>query len=86
MSRVFLIILDSFGIGELPDADAFGDVGSNTIKSCSTSDKFDLPNMKALGLFNIDGIDFLEGAESPEGAYARLAERSKGKDTRHIFS
>ena len=81
MSRVFLIILDSFGIGELPDADAFGDVGSNTIKSCSTSDKFDLPNMKALGLFNIDGIDFLEGAESPEGAYARLAERSKGKDT-----
>ena len=81
MSRVFLIILDSFGIGELPDADAFGDVGSNTIKSCSTSDKFDLPNMKALGLFNIDGIDFLEGVESPSGAYARLAEKSKGKDT-----
>ena len=57
MKRVFLIVLDSFGIGEEPDADLFGDVGSNTIKSCASSEYFDLPNMAKLGLFNIDGVD-----------------------------
>lgn len=81
MSRVFLIVLDSFGIGEMPDAGLFGDTGANTIRSCATSDGFNLPNMKKLGLFNIEGIDFLEDEASPEGAFARLAERSMGKDT-----
>ncbi|MBO4346896.1 MAG: phosphopentomutase [Lachnospiraceae bacterium] len=57
MKRVFLIVLDSFGIGEEPDADQFGDVGSNTIKTCSQSSFFDMPNMAKLGLFNIDGVD-----------------------------
>ena len=57
MKRVFLIILDSFGIGEEPDADLFGDVGSDTIKTCSQSPFFDMPNMAKLGLFNIDGVD-----------------------------
>ena len=57
MKRVFLIVLDSFGIGEEPDADLFGDVGSNTIKSCASSEYFDMPNMAKLGLFNIDGVD-----------------------------
>ena len=57
MKRVFLIVLDSFGIGEEPDAEKFGDVGSNTIRSCSTSAMFDMPNMAKLGLFNIDGVD-----------------------------
>lgn len=81
MSRVFIIVLDSFGIGEMPDSPDFGDEGANTLRSCSTSDKFSLPNMERLGLFNIEGVDFLEGADTPTGAYARLAERSRGKDT-----
>ena len=65
----------------MPDAEAFGDTGANTIRSCSTSDRFHLPNMKKLGLFNIDGIDFLEGCDNPTGLYARLKEASSGKDT-----
>ena len=57
MKRVFLIVLDSFGIGEMPDAAAFGDAGSNTIKACSTSSTFHIPNMKKLGILEIDGVD-----------------------------
>lgn len=80
--RVFLIVLDSCGIGEEPDAEAFGDVGSNTLKSCSTSEYFNMPNMKRLGLFNIDGVkDWAEGVPNPEAAVARLREASMGKDT-----
>ncbi len=81
MSRFFIIVLDSFGVGELPDAEAFGDAGANTIRSCSRSEHFRLPNMRELGLFNIDGIDFLEGVDEPKGRYARLKEASSGKDT-----
>lgn len=81
MSRVFLIVLDSFGIGEEPDADKFGDVGANTLRSCSTAKDFKLDNMKKLGLFNIDGIDYLEGVDSHTGRIARLKEASNGKDT-----
>ena len=58
--RVFLIVLDSFGIGELPDAENYGDKGSNTLKAVSRSDKFNLANLKKLGLFNIDGFDVCE--------------------------
>jgi len=54
--RVFLFVLDSFGIGEAPDAAAFGDAGANTIASVATSDKFQVPNMAKLGLFNLDGV------------------------------
>mgnify|MGYP004545081129 CR=1 FL=1 len=79
--RVFLIVLDSFGIGEMPDADKFGDVGANTIRSVATSKEFVVPNMARLGLFNIDGVTCRPKAEKPAGAYARLMERSKGKDT-----
>lgn len=79
--RVFLFVLDSFGIGEMPDAASFGDVNVNTIRSCSTSPYFSMPNMQKIGLFNIDGVDCREGAEHPTGRYARLAEASKGKDT-----
>jgi len=79
--RVFLIVLDSFGIGEMPDADKFGDVGSNTFKSVYESGRLYVPNMKALGLFNIDGVTFGKKEENPVGAYARLEEKSFGKDT-----
>ncbi|MCR5033180.1 MAG: phosphopentomutase [Lachnospiraceae bacterium] len=79
--RVFLFVLDSFGIGEMPDAASFGDVNVNTIRSCSRSPYFSMPNMQKIGLFNIDGVDFLESVEAPTGRFARLAEASKGKDT-----
>lgn len=79
--RIFLIVLDSFGIGEMPDAHLYADEGSNTLLSCYKQKELDIPNMKKLGLFNIDGIDFGEKEENPIGAYGRLAEKSKGKDT-----
>lgn len=81
MKRVFLIVLDSVGIGELPDAALFGDEGSNTVKAAATSPYFSMPNMKKLGLFNIDGMDWAQGEEAPAGAFGRLAETSMGKDT-----
>ncbi len=79
--RIFLIVLDSFGIGELPDAHIYGDEGSNTLLSCYKQKELHIPNMKKLGLFNIDGINFGEKEKAPLGAYGRLAEKSKGKDT-----
>lgn len=88
MKRVFLIVLDSFGIGEMKDAHEYGDAGSNTIKACSTSSKFHIPNMKRLGLLNIDGVDvspckedWVTKEEPIIGAYGRMREASKGKDT-----
>lgn len=81
IKRVFLIVLDSVGIGELPDAADFGDAGSNTLRSCYKSGKLNVPNMQKLGLFNIDGIDYAEPYDKPSGAFGRLAEKSKGKDT-----
>ena len=79
--RVFLIVLDSCGIGEEPDAADYGDEGSNTLGACATSLYFDMPNMKKLGLFNIDGVTCRPKESAPEGAFARLREISKGKDT-----
>ena len=81
MKRAFLIVLDSFGIGNAPDAADFGDKGSNTIKTVSASPKFVIKNMKRMGLFNIDGVDCCEKESDPAGAYGRFFELSKGKDT-----
>ena len=81
MKRIFLIVLDSFGIGAMPDAEAFGDAGVNTLAACATSQKLHIPNMIAAGLGNIDGVACLPKADAPVGAYARLTERSMGKDT-----
>ena len=81
IKRVFLIVLDSFGIGEMPDAALYGDEGSNTLKSCYIQDSFNVPNMARLGLFNIDGVDFAMNSADPVGAYGRMTEKSKGKDT-----
>jgi phosphopentomutase len=81
MKRIFLIVLDSFGIGAMPDAVSFGDVDVNTLRSCATCDKLHVPNMIAAGLGNIDGVDCLPKTATPVGAYARLTERSMGKDT-----
>lgn len=79
--RIFLIVLDSYGIGELPDAADFGDEGSNTLRSITKSKEYHTPLMKKIGLFNIDGVDYIEGVDSPEGSFGRFAEVSKGKDT-----
>ena len=81
MKRIFLFVLDSCGVGELPDAAAFGDLGSNTLRSCATSSKFSIPNLIAAGMGHIDGVDYLPRTENPTGAVARLAEQSMGKDT-----
>lgn len=81
MKRVFLIVLDSVGIGEMPDAADYGDKGSNTVKACFHNKNFNMPNMKKMGLFNIDGMDYAESEESPTGSFARMEEVSKGKDT-----
>lgn len=81
MKRVFLIVLDSFGIGAMEDAGEYGDFGVNTIRSVSTSSYFHVPNMKKLGLFNIDGVELGEKEEEPTAVFARMTEASKGKDT-----
>ena len=81
MKRIFLIVLDSFGIGALPDAADFGDTGANTLASCAASDKLHIPNLTAAGLGNIDGVTCIPKTDTPTGAYGRMAERSRGKDT-----
>lgn len=83
MKRVFLIVLDSFGIGEMEDAQSFGDFEVNTLGSVSTSSFFDVPNLKKMGLFNIEGIkcNNKEPVDYPIATVARLRELSKGKDT-----
>ena len=79
--RVFVIVLDSFGIGAAPDAADFGDAGANTIKGVAGTGILSLPNMISLGLGNIDGVDAIGKVENPRATYARLEERSRGKDT-----
>ena len=81
IKRVFLIVLDSLGIGEMPDAERFGDRGANTLKRISHSPEFKVDNLIRLGLGNIDGIDYLNRAESPLAAVGRMTEKSAGKDT-----
>lgn len=81
MKRVFLIVLDSFGIGAMPDSADYGDIGVNTLASISKSEKFKIENLKKLGLFNIDGIDCCDGVDTHTAAICRLAELSRGKDT-----
>ena len=79
--RIFLIVLDSYGIGEMPDAHLFGDEGANTLSSIVKSEKYDTPNLKKLGLFNIDGVDCFEKEKYPIASFARVSEASNGKDT-----
>ncbi len=81
MKRVFLIVLDSCGIGALPDAAAFGDAGCDTLRRIAASPSFDATNMRRLGLGNIDGVDYIGATDTPSAAVARLAEQSMGKDT-----
>lgn len=79
--RVFLIVLDSVGIGELPDAAGYGDTGSHTLKACFNTGNLNVPNLQRLGLFNIEGIGCGNAVKNPAAAFARMSEASAGKDT-----
>ena len=81
MTRVFLIVLDSLGIGQMPDGEAFGDVGVNTLAACAATGNLHIPNLIKAGLGNIDGVTCLPKTDTPTAAVARLAEASQGKDT-----
>ena len=81
--RVILIVMDSFGCGNAPDAKDFGDEGTNTLKACYGSSYFKAENLASLGLFNLDGTEYIEDLpkDKLKGAFARLTEASRGKDT-----
>ena len=79
--RIFLMVLDSFGIGGAKDAERFGDSGSNTLRSLTRTEGFDVPALASLGLFHIDGVDTSLVKTKPVGAYGRLCEQSEGKDS-----
>ena len=79
--RVFVIVLDSFGIGEAPDAASFNDVGANTLAGVNKTGILNIPNMTAMGLGTIDGVQCLEKPDAPTATVARLKELSMGKDT-----
>ncbi len=79
--RVFVIVIDSCGCGNAPDAAAFSDEGSNTLKTISGSERFNVPVMKQMGLFNMEGTEYAEGVSSPAGCFGRMTEQSMGKDT-----
>lgn len=82
IKRVILLILDSVGIGALPDADEFGDLGANTLGNIiKATGGINLPHLQALGLGNIEGVDGVEAVAQPSGAYGRSEEISSGKDT-----
>lgn len=81
MKRIFLIVLDSVGIGAMEDAGEYGDAGTNTLASAASSSYFSMPNMAKLGLFNIEGVSVRPGVEQIQARIARMKEASKGKDT-----
>ena len=79
--RVFVIVLDSFGIGEAPDAANFGDAGANTLAGVNKTGILNIPNMTAMGLGSVDGVACLNKDSAPTATVARLRELSMGKDT-----
>ena len=81
INRAVIIVLDSFGVGEAPDANEYGDVGSNTILGIYKNTSLKLPNMKKLGLYNIKDIKIEEKEENPIGIYGKAAEQAKGKNS-----
>ncbi|MBQ9298317.1 MAG: phosphopentomutase [Clostridia bacterium] len=81
INRVIIMVLDSFGVGELPDANLYGDEGSNTFKGIYDNTKLNIPNFKKLGLYNIDDIGINNKEEQPIGIYGKATEISKGKNS-----
>ncbi|AXY25856.1 phosphopentomutase [Suicoccus acidiformans] len=80
-SRIHLIVLDSVGIGEAPDASAFGDVGAHTLGHIAEVAGLNVPHMQALGLGNIEPLAGIESQELTKGYWTKLQELSAGKDT-----
>ncbi len=81
INRVVIIVLDSFGVGETPDAKEYGDEGSNTLEGIYYNTTLDIPNMKKLGLYNIQGLTIKEKESNPIGIYGKAAEKTKGKNS-----
>jgi phosphopentomutase len=81
MKRIFLMVLDSFGVGASPDAKDFNDEGSHTLRSITESKNYKIENLKKLGLYNIDEVNVLDAYDNPIGSYGKMQELSKGKDT-----
>jgi len=81
MKRIFLIVLDSFGVGAMPDSNTFGDVCVDTLAACAKTGRLRIPNLIQAGLGNMDGVSCLPKVPSPTAAFGRLAEASQGKDT-----
>ena len=81
IKRAFIIVLDSFGIGQEPDAAEFGDGACNTLRSICGAKEYDTPHMRDIGMFNIDGVGCGTPVDHPLGSFARLRELSRGKDT-----
>lgn len=81
INRVFVIVLDSYGIGNAPDAADFGDAGANTLATIRKSEEYLTPNMEKLGLFCIDGVEPVKNQPPVIGSFGRLTEASRGKDT-----
>lgn len=79
--RVFLIVLDSCGVGQAPDAAEFSDQGADTMRTIAKSGRFEIPNLLRLGLGDIEGIDYLKKPSRRKAAVGKAAERSRGKDT-----
>lgn len=81
IKRFIIIVLDGFGIGELPDANLYKDEGSNTLRGIYQNTKLSIPNMKKLGLYAIEGVTIPEREENIIGSYGRAVEQSKGKNS-----
>ena len=81
INRAIIIVLDSFGVGETPDASEYGDVGSNTLEGIYYNSNLNIPNMIKLGLYNIQGLTIKEKEENPIGIYGKAAEKTKGKNS-----
>ena len=80
--RAVLMVLDSVGVGEAPDAEQFGDVGADTLGNIArTVAGFDLPNLRRMGIGNIEGVDYFDPADDPSASFGRMQEQSNGKDT-----
>ena len=82
MKRAVIIVLDSVGIGEMPDSGSYGDAGANTLGHIAENlEGFSLPNMEKMGLGNIAPLKGVPPSPAPSGAYGKLGEESQGKDT-----
>jgi phosphopentomutase len=81
VNRITLFVLDSIGIGALPDAEAFGDIGVNTLGHIAASGDFFIPNLTKMGIGNIEGVNEIPSVSNPIAAFGRSSEASNGKDT-----